>query len=276
MWNASSLRPLIPAVVVALTVPLGGVSHGAAALSSGVAPAPPLRAPGYGSLPLSFEPNRGQASPGIRYLAHAAGYTLLLSDTGFTLSLAPPRLATALRHRVLPPRLQQQEDAAPMAGPPTSIRVSLVGAARHPRVLALDRRPGIVNYLIGRSRSHWHTDIPTFGRVTYRDVYPGIDLIFYGRGGALEYDWLVGPHADAGRIVLQQQGAQSIRLAGNGDVLLATRYGTVRQGAMHLYQVIAGRRHVIGGGFRLLPGGRLGLHLGRYDHNRPLVIDPGW
>jgi Beta-propeller repeat len=271
------LRPLIPVLTLCLLIPVGAVRSGAAEPVHGFFGGAALAsAPHYGALPLSFEPNVGQADPHVRYLAHGPGYTLFLTDAGAVFSLASPSSDTrrdvlapqrVLPHRISAPRVAQR--------PPITIRLFPVDGARHPRIIASGRRPGIVNYLIGKDRSRWHTDIPTFARVVYRHVYPGIDLAFSGGGGGrLEYDWIVGPHADPNRIMMKAEGALSTRLDRHGDVLLATGQGAIRQQAPHIYQMIDGKRLAIAGGYRLLSGGRLGLRLGRYDAARPLVVDP--
>jgi hypothetical protein len=228
----------------------------------------------FASLPLSFEPNVGQADPRVRYLAHGAGYTLFLTDRGATLSLSSESTSSESTSRVARDPLAAALARAG-ASPLSTVTLGLfpVHATRHPRIVASGRLPGIVNYFIGRDRSRWHTDVPTFGSVVYRNVYPGIDLTFHGQGGRLEYDWTVWPRADARLIRMGVEGARSIRLERGGAVALRTALGAVRQQPPRIYQIVRGRRVAISGGFRPLSGG-IGLHLGAYDTRRPLIVDP--
>jgi hypothetical protein len=224
---------------------------------------------------VSFEPNVGQADRRVRYLARGAGYTLFLTDRGATISLSSAQSSNGrASHGARDPLAAA--GATSRASRLSTVTLGLYPdhGARHPRIVASGRRPGIVNYFIGRDRSSWHTDIPTFSSVVYRSVYPGIDLTFHGRGGQLEYDWIVRPHADGRLVRMGIEGARSILLERDGALALRTPLGVVRQQPPRIYQVLGGRRVVISGGFRLLAGGRIGLHLGAYDTGRPLVVDP--
>jgi Beta-propeller repeat len=204
----------------------------------------------YARLPLSFEPNRGQTDPRARFLARGHGYTLFLTDSGALMSLERGK------HKR-----------------PALLRMGFAGASSRPRIKGGHKLAGRVNYLVGGTRSRRRTNIPTYATVRYRDLYPGVDLLYYGRGGRLEYDFRLAPGADPAQIVLRFRGAQ-VRLAGNGDLLLRAGGESVRQLRPVAYQRFAGRRRAVESGYELLGGGRVGLRLGRYDRARRLVIDP--
>src|SRR5258708_589872 len=147
---------------------------------------------GYGKLPLSFEPNQGQTDAQVKFLAHVPGYTLFVCSTG-----------------------------AVFAGRDGSVeRMKLVGSNRTMRIEPLDQQPGLSNYFIGNDSSKWRTDIPNYGRVALREVYPGIDLIFYGNERQLEYDWVVAPGADPKQIRVRWEGTDRIRKNESGDLVL--------------------------------------------------------
>ena len=204
----------------------------------------------YGKLPLAFEENRGQTDHRVDYLARAAGQTLFLSPTAATLSLSGA-------------------DEKPGA----AIRLALAGANANAAASALERRAGTVNYLKGE-RSQWQQGIPTFGRVRYESVYPGVDLAWYGtNGGRLEYDFLLEPGADPSKIALRVEGAQRLSLARDGALRIRTAAGTLTQRPPLAYQTIAGKRVEVKSRYRL-EGERVSLVLGRYDRSRALVIDP--
>jgi hypothetical protein len=204
----------------------------------------------YARLPLSFEPNRGQADRRARFLARGRGYTLFLTDREALLSLA---------------RGEHQG--------PALLRMGFAGASSRARITPGGELAGKVNYLVGGTRSRWRTNVPTYAAVRYRGLYPGVDLLYYGRGGRLEYDFRLAPGADPAQIVLRFRGAQ-VRLARNGDLLLRAGGESVRQLRPVAYQRIAGGRRAVASRYELLGGGRVGLRLGRYDRAHPLVIDP--
>jgi uncharacterized protein (TIGR03437 family) len=132
---------------------------------------------------------------------------------------------------------------------------------------------GTVNYLIG-SASEWKTDAAAYSQVRYPNVYQGIDLVFYGRGNRLEYDFKIQPGADPSLIQVHWHGAQKLAVAENGDLVVSGAGGQIRWDKPLLYQNQAGARNRVEGGFKLLGGDRVGFHVGSYDKQRELIIDP--
>jgi len=167
---------------------------------------------------------------------------------------------------------QRHTGTAP--APPAVVQLAFVGANPNPRVVGLDPLAGTANYLLGAARQGWRTRVPTYGLVAYRALYPGIDLAFHGSQGTLEYDWLLAPHAAAGRIRLAVRGAGRLRLDRQGDLLLQTAAGTLRQARPVAYQQISGQRRPVAARYSLRAGREVGLAVGAYDHSKPLVIDP--
>ena len=176
----------------------------------------------YGRLPLAFEPNRGQFDARALYVARGQGYTLFLTHWAAVLSLASARG----HHRA-------------------ELTIGFLGASRRAGVSAAARRGGQVNYLIGRDRSRWHRNVPVYGRVSYRNLWPGVSAVFYGNQGRLEYDFDVSAGADPGRIALSFGGARALRVERSGALSVSLRGGVVRQLGPHAYQLIGGRRHVV-------------------------------
>ncbi len=210
-------------------------------------------------LPLIFEPNQGQAEPSVKFLARGAGYGLYLDPTGAVLALqtASP---SSVGHRAPGRKLE-------------SVRMTLVGANPAAPVAGRDRLPGKSNYFLGNDPEKWHTGIPQFAGVHYQGVYPGIDLVFYGNQGHLEYDFQVAPGADPSQAELQFDGAAKLELS-NGDLILKGFDGGVRFQAPHLYQSAGDRREPVEGRFVLRASNRVGFEIGAYDRGRELVIDP--
>jgi hypothetical protein len=141
-------------------------------------------------------------------------------------------------------------------------------------VTGREELPGKANYFIGNDPAKWRTDIPTYARVGYQDLYPGIDLVYYGNQRQLEYDFVVRPGADPARIVLGFEGADRLEVDTQGDLVLHTAAGAIRQRKPVIYQEAAGRRMEIAGGYALKDGRRVGFEVAAYDPDRPLVIDP--
>ncbi|MBM3956698.1 MAG: SBBP repeat-containing protein [Gemmatimonadetes bacterium] len=139
----------------------------------------------------------------------------------------------------------------------------------------LDPLPGRSHYLLGNDPRRWRTGVPHYGRVQYRGVYKGIDLIFRGTEGELAYDFIVSPEADPGTIRLRFEGVRGLRLTGAGDLLLETVTGQIVQRRPLLYQETGeGGRREVAGRFALLANKNVGFRVGSYDKTRPLVIDP--
>jgi hypothetical protein len=223
----------------------------------------------YGKLPLQFEANRGQTDKDVHFLSRGAGYSFYLTADEAVLVLAKPS-ADAKRDshstRARPGAKAQEKSVA--------LRMSLLGAARKPLVSGLDELPGKANYFIGKDRSKWRTNVPTYARVHYREVYPGIDLVYYGNQRQLEYDFVVAPGADPRKIVLGFKGADKLDIDAQGDLVLHAAGEDIRQHKPIIYQEIGGVRHEIAGGYVRKGANRVGFQVAAYDTRQPLVIDP--
>lgn len=210
--------------------------------------------------PLSFEANRGQADSRVRFLARGSSHALLLMPDEAVLKLSK--------------RVQAGTgDADRQALETAVLRMKLQGANPSPEVVGRDPLPGKTNYLIGRDPSKWQTGVPHYTQVAYREVYPGIDLIFHGRQHQLEYDLVVAPNADTSAIRLSFQGTNGMSVAAEGDLILETPIGEVRQLKPVIYQDIDGTRRWIEGGY-VIRGQEVGFSVAAYDPSWPLVIDP--
>ena len=222
----------------------------------------------YGKLPLHFEANQGQTHHDVRFLARGAGYSLYLTAGEAVLVLTKPNPDAKRDLRSTPERRGTQA-----RGTPVVVRMSLVGAAPKPLVSGLDELPGKANYLIGKP-AKWRTNVPTYAKVHYRAVYPGIDLVYYGNQRQLEYDFVVAPGADPNRIVLGFQGAERLEINAEGELVLHAAGGVIRQRVPVIYQEIDGVRTKIEGRYVLKDAHRVGFQVAAYDPSRPLVIDP--
>ena len=216
----------------------------------------------YSRLPLSFELNQGQTDPQVKFLAREPGYTVFLASDEAVLTLQPSATASAGKGEK-----------------PAVVRLKLVGAERSARVSGERELPGRSNYFVGNDPQRWHTNIPTYAQVHYRSVYRGIDLVYYGRQGQLEYDFVVAPGAAARAIGLEIVGAEGVhrgplRIDPKGDLVIATDGGEVRFHQPKAYQTEGRLRRQVGARYRLRGKGEVGLEVAEYDRRRPLIIDP--
>jgi len=219
---------------------------------AGVAVSPRI-AQEFGRLPLRFEANQGQADGRVKFLARGSGFSLFLTGREAVLSLRKP---------------------GDSAGAIDVVRMGLSGANASEEPEGLERLPGIVNYMAGNDPAQWHTNVPNYGRVRYSDVYPGVDLVYYGNGQRLEYDFQVAAGADPGAIRLRFDGARRLRLDAGGNLELAAANGSIAFHAPVVYQMLDGKRQAIQGKFKLLAGNSVGFALGAYDRGKALTIDP--
>ena len=218
----------------------------------------PPRAVTTARLAIHFEPREAQTGEPAHFTARGAGYSVSLGPTRMNVNLAGPN-----------------------RGSGETVEMEIVGGDQHAKAEGLDRLPGNSNYFIGNNPSLWRRKVPHFARVRYDDVYPGIDLVYYGASeeggsvnGHLEYDFVVEPGADPAVIQLAFHGAQEVSLDGGGDLLLETGAGEIRQHRPVVYQELAETRKRVGGRYRLAREGRVRFEIGTYDRSLPLVIDP--
>jgi len=250
----------------------------------------------YGKLPLRFEENRGQADGNARFLARGPGYTLSFGPRAVTLALvsaARPRKQGAETKAHTDDSGGTRRVASPVggaSGPATTpmraavtesiVQLQFAGANAHPHMAGLDRLPGAASYFVGTDRHRWRAGVPTYARVAYRDIYPGIDLVYYGSQGQLEYDWTLRPAARPTTIRLAvatpdgQPGAGRLQVDRTGDLVLRLPDGDLRQRRPRAYQWIAGRKVAVSARYVRLGPDEVGVRVGRYDAHKELVIDP--
>jgi len=203
----------------------------------------------FGQLPLRFEPNQGQTDSKVDFIARGAGYGLFLTPNQAVLSL----------------RSNQNSSA---------VHMELAGGNPAAAVAGADQLPGKSNYLIGNDPAKWHRDIPQFSRVRYQGVYPGVDLVYYGNQGQLEYYFEVAPGADPAQIALDFHGLEKTTLDASGNLILARNGGEIQLKAPRVYQQSGGEQQAVAAKFAVRQDGKIAFELGAYDRRRVLVIDP--
>ena len=230
------------------------------------------------SLPLSFEANHGQAGKGVQFLAHGNGYTLLLTDDGFEMALRKPELQrnSQIRDRNNTKFASRQTgvDGGRALRNNADLRVRLVGANRQASVQGREKLPGRTSYFIGSDPRKWSADIPTFSRVQFADVYPGVDLVYYGNQRQLEYDFVVAPGGKADKILLKIEGADEVAVDEQGDLRLLTSDNAVLLRKPNVYQLKKGTKQMVPAHYVISGKREVRFALGSYDRRLPLVLDP--
>ncbi|MCP3934957.1 MAG: hypothetical protein GY708_06250, partial [Actinomycetia bacterium] len=201
------------------------------------------------ALPMTFEANKGQTDADVDFIARGRGYQVFLSDGDATIAVGKSDKGYA-------------------------IRMDLVDANPAPALTEFDKQPGHVNYFIGNDPAAWQSNVATYSAVEYRDVYPGIDLRYYGNDRQLEYDFIVQPGADPATIAVAFDGAASLAVTEAGDLEVGINRGrTVTFSAPVTYQDIDGDRVPVASSY-VLEDDVVSFEVGEYDPSVPLIIDP--
>ncbi|MDP1949011.1 MAG: SBBP repeat-containing protein [Nitrospirota bacterium] len=297
MFAVACLKGLTLAVAVSVSpaVPLW-------ADSPKVAAPPPSTAhvqSAYGHLPLSFEANHGQWDPSVQFVTRGSGHQLFLRPIDAVLAVRTGETKTEGRGGDI------HQGQLSSSSSPTSqsvVRMRLEGANPQAEMFGLEKLPGIVNYILGEDPSKWRINIPTYQKVEYKDVYSGIDLVYYGHQGQLEYDFIVAPGADLKQITLAFEGVETIDVDQQGDLVLTahqistdTALGDATKLRMHkpvVYQRDAhGHKQLLAGSYVLLASesssqrpaataahpfetAHVAFQVASYDASRSLIIDP--
>jgi hypothetical protein len=220
----------------------------------------------YGKIPLSFEENIGQTDSRVKFISRGSGYSLFLTSQDAVMVLRVP-IAEALKDAQ-----HKRTQGANTFG--SVLKVKLAGANNNPRIVGMDQLPGNSNYFIGNDPTKWKTDVPNYGKVKYEQVYPGVDVAYYGNQEQLEYDFIVAPGADPKAIKLSFEGVRRLRVDKNGDLVLAIKGGEIRQHKPVVYQQVDGRSREVTSRYVLTSKRQVTFEVGGYDVSKPLVIDP--
>jgi hypothetical protein len=226
---------------------------------------------GIGGLPFAFEANAGQTDSRVRFLSRTPGYTAFLTPDEVVLTLRPAAVpdggeGTAIGNGASAPGASVSGRAV--------VRLRLVGADPASQATGSDVLPGRANYVLGRDPAGWRADVPMYARVVFAQAYPGVDVVYYGSPHELEYDFVVAPGADPGQIALEFEGVEALAVDEQGDLILRTAGGELRQRRPYVYQESGGARHQVAGEYVLQGERRAGFALGVYDPAQTLVIDP--
>jgi hypothetical protein len=228
----------------------------------------------YGKLPLYFVENKGQLDPKVRFYVKTSGQTLYFTDEGIVFDLLrgggkatkgaeKGRQTTAVKTERL------------------VFNLGFENARKGILIKGLDRQDAGINYFVGNDRSKWKTGIPTYKSIIYQRVYKGIDLKVFGNGKDIEYEFIVNPGGNPDDILLTYNGIKGLATNGEGELLIATAFGELKETRPYIYQEIEGRR-AVNGSFEIRSGAgqsqtgkfSYGFQVVSYNPSYPLIIDP--
>jgi len=257
-------------------------------LAEPAAPAKPPMLAGFGQWPLRFEANLGQTDSQVKFISRGSGYTMYLTSTEVVLAFSKRIVSNTSEVRgprpvghqlfasiFLPYGLQSATShQRPATSRQHSIRFRFAGANFNPEITGMEELPGKSNYFIGNDPQQWRTEVPHYARVACREIYPGIDLVFYGNARRLEYDFVVSPGANPNDIRMVFTGADKLSLDEDGNLVIRLAEDEIRLLAPITWQERDSVRQPIASRFVLQDNDQVGFQISAYDTSRALVIDP--
>lgn len=231
------------------------------------------------SMPLAFSENQGQWDERVLFRADIGDATMWFQRSGvdYQLRRQVPGIGNPgeIQIRTGGATFMRPSDRKPESSPPLVIKTTFVGANPTPSVIGdnlLDHR---CNYFIGNDPTKWRTGVTNYGAIVYEDLYPGVDLKFYGNGNQMKYDFIVSPGEDYSQIRVRYEGANSLSIDAQGHLVVQTDGDALTEHKPTIYQVDGDRRLPVEGEYTLLSGNSFGFHISDdYDPSLPLVIDP--
>jgi alpha-tubulin suppressor-like RCC1 family protein len=202
------------------------------------------------NLPLFFEAGQEQAGAPAQFVARGHDYQFLVSATSAQIVLRKPVVGSA------------------------AVRMQFTGANPQAQIRGDGELPGKVNYLTGNDRARWRVGMSMFAKVRVGELYPGINLVYYGNQQQLEYDFDIAPESDPNAIAIHFDGADKVSIDPRGDLILSLAGREIRQPRPAVYQVVGGVRKEIESGYRLVDAHTVAFAIGNYDHSQSLIIDP--
>lgn len=223
------------------------------------------------ALPLAFEANQGQTDAQVKYMARGDGYTVFLTGNETVFAMNSSHAGSAVGKRstgavATQPKAETETAAA--------IHMKLVGANQQTQIVAGKQLPGRTNYFIGNDASKWQRDVKQYATVSYREVYPGVNVAFHGQQRQVEFDFVVAPEASVAPIRFDVTGAKRISTDAAGNLVLSSAAGDVLLHKPVAYQEKDNTRQPVDARFALQANNTVRFEVGSYDRSRELVIDP--
>jgi len=220
------------------------------------------------ALPLFFEPRQTSVGLSAHFLARGLNYQFWITPTEVQFALQKGKNLTA----ELP--TQRHHPGSTTASRTHVARMLLLGANPQARLQGAAELDGKINYLIGNDPTQWRQNVSTFAKVRVSEVYPGIDLVYYGNQQQLEYDFIVSPGADPSRIGIHFEGVENVAINTQGELVLSLPDGQIRQHRPAFYQIIDGSQREVKGSYQMAGKNTVAMSIEQYDRRFNLVIDP--
>ncbi len=215
----------------------------------------------FSDLPLRFEINEGQYSKDVKFLSRGQGYSMYFTSNEAVAVLSRATNTSSLNedHLVLNTSV---------------VRMEVLGANKKRAIKGKEKLITTSNYYKGNDRTKWKTGVSNFEKLLYKEVYQGIDLVFYGNQKKLEYDFIVKPGVNPNKIELKFKGMEKLMVDAKGNLILKTKIGNLVQHAPVIYQTINGKKTQVDGGYELKNDNLVSFHIIGYNPNYNLIIDP--
>jgi hypothetical protein len=222
---------------------------------------------------MAFVPNQGQFDPAILFRTLGSSSTLLFAHHEVMLPFPVSHPSAGL----FTERMKSGQKEAAVSADPAVLRLRFENANPQVDVLGEDRLVGVVNYFIGKDPQSWHAAVPTYGRIIYKQIYPGIDLLYQSSEGSLKGTYLIAAGVDPSLIRWRYQGAASVELV-DGDLQISIAGGdaisSLVERAPQAWQTRDGERVPVSARYVIYNDNSIGFELGKYDVTLPLTIDP--
>jgi len=230
----------------------------------------------YGKLPLYFIENKGQVDGQVSFYERGAGHTTFFTADGVVIALTKSEgKAEKASHIETIKDFKATQDKKHTT---EAVTLSFVGSNEKVKITADEKQTGHVNYFVGNDKSKWRSNIPTYGAVTYEDVYKNIDIKFYGNNKNIEHDVVVRPGGDPSLVQFAYKGVKGLKITESGDLEVSLNHGNIIEQKPIIYQVVNGEKVAVDGSFTILKGDdkafTYGFTVASYDRTKELVIDP--
>ncbi len=230
----------------------------------------------YGKLPLYFIENKGQVDGQVSFYERGAGHATFFTNNGVVLSLTK-KDGKSDKPSFLKDIIGLETEKSAKATT-EAVSLSFVGANKKAKITASETMPGHVNYFVGNDKSKWRSNIPTYGAVTYEDVYKNIDIKFYGNNKNIEHDVIVRSGGNPSLVKFAYDGVKGLKVNASGDLEVSLERGKFIEQKPIIYQEIKGERVAVEGAYKILKGEdgafEYGFTVASYDKTKDLVIDP--
>ena len=235
----------------------------------------------YGKIPLAFTLNQGQTDSQVKFTSAGNGCSMFFTPTGTTFLLSRETEQSVAKRSVK----ISAEDMTPTADTEReyesfAAKTVFVDANQNPEVVGEERLAWNNNYFIGSEPAKWQTDVPNYGKIRMKEVYSGIDLVYYGNKNHIKYDFVVKPGENPSQIVLKYDlgadGGNSLSINANGELVVKTPLGDIIEKKPYAYQKIDGKDAEVSIAYKIIDASAnsFGFEIGAFNTNTDLYIDP--